>query len=243
MGKKKSKASKKIQAKAKTATQKRKENSKFNIPSKDGAIIQTTATTNNNNQQPPKITLQRKLQGARPNAIQKKKKKKSGEDKDFEDEYKSLEERQYHAQLKKGKSKKQTIEMAPATLQVGQKPTTEQLVADAASHLGGMNQLGQGNGSMLTDMAVAGSNPNKNLLQVMAAQKRHENYLEQQEAAKPKDIGEGNNFWALLDDDDDEEEKKNVVPTFNFAAPSFAMPTSSTSGFGQGNDLDDDPDL
>jgi len=235
MGKRKSKASKQKQTKAKASTQKRKQNARFNIPiSKDGMIEQTKP-----NKKDTKAIkkFQKKLRGSTPNAS-KIPAKKNDEHKDFEDEYRSLQERQYQAQLsKKDKSKKNTIEMAPASLQLNQKPTAEQLVDDAAKHLGSLNQLGQA--SMLSSQAV-GSNPNSNLLQVLAAQKRHESHIAQREAAKPRDIGEGNNFWALQDEDE-EDKTKEVSPTFNFAAPSFAMP--STFGTGAGQIPDDDPDL
>lgn len=236
MGKKKSNANKQKQAKAKAATQKRRSNAKFNVPiSSDGGIIMQTGQTNKTDSKTVSRKVQKKLKGANPKKI-------NSEDKDFEDEYRSLQERHFNEESKKQKSTK-TLEMAPATLLVNQKPTTEQLVSDATSHLHGMQELGQA--SMLSGTAIGG-NPNSNLLQVLAAQKRHENYLAQQEAAKPRDVGEENNFWALQDDSDDEGEKPDSVPTFNFAAPSFALPTTSTifggSGFGTNAD-DDDPDL
>ena len=237
MGKKKSKASKQKQAKAKAATQKRRQNAKFNIPiSKDGVMAETKSKHNKDSKNIPQ-KLRKKMRGSKPFGSNAK--QKSGEDKDFEDEYRSLQERQYNAQKKKGKSKTQAITMAPATLQINQKPTTEQLVSDAASHLGNMNELGQT--SMSTSTGLGGSN----LLQVLAAQKRQEDYLAQQEAAKPRDLGEGNNFWALRDDDSDEEGAKQV-PSFNFAAPSFALPMTNTNtsiGFNSSVVVDDDPDL
>jgi len=231
MGKKKSNANKQKQAKARAATQKRRSNAKLNVP-----IVSSDGIMNKNDSKTVPRKVQKKLKGANP-------KKNNSEDKDFEDEYRSLQERHFHAQIKKQKSTK-TLEMAPATLQVNQKPTTEQLVSDATSHLHGMQELGQA--SMLSGTAIGG-NPNSNLLQVLAAQKRHENYLAQQEAAKPRNVGEGNNYWALQDDDSDgEREKPDSIKAFNFAAPSFALPTTSTilggSGFGTIAD-DDDPDL
>jgi len=176
-------------------------------------------------------------------------------------------------------------------LNLNQKPTTEQLVNDAATHLGGMNELGQQQGGnnqqMSTDMTYnhmslgtsMGMNMemseqnNTNLLQVMAAQKRHENYMQQQyvntsytnsngnvnnkatEGSNNK--GVENKFWALQDDSDDEKEQAPAQPMFNFAAPSFSMPSSSFStpvasgsfggnGAALGGGLnihDDDPDL
>ena len=239
MGKKKSKAGKQKQAKAKAASQKRKQNAKFNIPiSSDGTMI-----TNSSNKKDKK-TIPKKIQNkmiGKMNLKDNTRSKKTGEDQDFEDEYKSLLERQHAAQLKKTNKKKQTsLVMAPATLQINQKPTTQQLVDDAANHLHGMQELGQA--SMLSGAAIGG-NPNANLLQVLAAQKRREDYLAQQEAMKPRDIGEGNNFWALQDDSSDDEDKKDSTPAFNFAAPSFSFTPATNFGSGITTVLDDDPDL
>ncbi|GFH58199.1 predicted protein [Chaetoceros tenuissimus] len=237
MGKKKSKAGKQKQAKAKAASQKRKQNAKFNIPiSSDGTMI-----TNSSNKKDKK-TIPKKIQNkmiGKMNLKDNTRSKKTREDQDFEDEYKSLLERQHAAQLKKTNKKKQnSLVMAPATLQVNQKPTTQQLVDDAANHLHGMQELG-----MLSGAAIGG-NPNANLLQVLAAQKRREDYLAQQEAMKPREIGEGNNFWALQDDSSDDEDKKNSsTPAFNFAAPSFSFTPATNFGSGTTTVLDDDPDL
>ena len=243
MGKKKSKANKQKQAKARAVTHKRRQNAKFNIPvSSDGMITQTVTGSKKDIKNMPR-KLQNKFKTGKPAFGSKQ--RKNEEDKDFEDEFRSLQERQFIAQNKKHKSKTK-LELAPATLQVNQKPTTEQLVADAALHLNGMQELGRA--SMLNGAAISG-NPNRNLLQVLAAQKRHEDYLAQQEAAKPRHVGEGNNFWALQgDDSDDEAAKLDSVSTFNFAAPSFAVPTTAVaslgnSGFGNIAFNDDDPDL
>lgn len=254
MGKKKSKASKQKQAKAKASSQKRRQNAKFNIPiSRDGMVEHQKPNKKDSKAIPKK--LQKKLRGSKPNASKadvNTATSKDGEHKDFEDEYRSLQERQYHAQLskaKKKKSKNSKIEMAPASLQLNQKPTAEQLVADAATHLEGMNQLGHQGASMLSSQAVGstGNNPTRNLLQIMAAQKRHENYIAQKEASKPRDVGEGNNFWALQDGDSDEEDAgKEVTPTFNFAAPSFSMPSTfgtNATSVCISQIPDDDPDL
>ena len=237
MGKKKSKASKQKQAKAKASSQKRRQNAKFNIPiSKDGAMVQGLPNKKDSKSIPKKV--QKKMKALKPSAVNSKgSARMNDEQKDFEDEYKSLQERQLAQQRTKGRQKKEILTMAPATLQISQKPTAEQLVADAATHLESLSQLGQA--SMLSNQAI-GSNPNKNLLQVLAAQKRHESHIAQQEAAKPRDAGEGNNFWALRDSDD-EDETKAAIPAFNFAAPSFSMP-STFGGASQFPD-DVDPDL
>jgi hypothetical protein len=242
MGKKKSKANKQKQAKAKAATHKRRQNTKFNIPvSTDGMMMQTQTTSKKDNKTIPRKP-QKKFKNANPAVGNTK--QKNAEDKDFEDEYRSLQERQFIAQSKKQKSKI-ILKMAPATLQINQKPTTEQLVDDAASHLNGMQELGQ---ASTLNGSVCSGNPNSNLLQVLASQKRHENYLAQQEAAKPRHVGEGNNYWALQgDDSDDEAAKLDSTPSFNFAAPSFVVPiatASLSSGvFGNNAFIDDDPDL
>ena len=234
MGKKKSKVGKQKQAKAKAKTQKRRENAKFNIPmSQDGVIGQNKQTKKDSKAMPK--TLQKKLRGSTKTASNVPH-KRNADQTEFDQEYQSLQERQYQAQLSRGKSKMQTIDLAPASLQLNQKPTAEQLVTDAANHLESMNQLGQA--SMLNSQATGGNTTN--LLQVLAAQKRQENVMAQQEATKPRDVGEGNNFWALQESDSDEDAPKHVAPAFNFAAPSFAIPSTSHAGF---DVLVDDPDL
>lgn len=263
MGKRKSKASKQKQAKAKAATQKRKQHAKFNIPlSSDGtappqpnkkATSTTTSSRINNN--PSGNPTSKMLMGARPShSVTNTSLEKREEDKDFEEEYKSLQERKQYEYLQKTKPKKKHIEMAPAIFEVNKKLSTEQLLDNATSHLQDMQELGK---SRRLNSAGMEANANSNLLQVLAAQKRHEDFLAQQKASSSQkenegDLG-GNSFWALRDDDsDDEMEQKNNVNTFNFAAPSFVVPSQSVSvqgsnaaggdGF-QAVDGEDDPDL
>lgn len=90
------------------------------------------------------------------------------------------------------------------------------------------------------------------MLQILAAQKRQENYMQQQKEANTKiDVGKDNKFWALQNDSDDEEQKESAAPlnfaapSFNFAAPSFNISSTPAPPNPFGNNLHDDidPDL
>lgn len=261
MGKRKSKASKQKQAKAKVATIKRRQHAKFQIPlSSDGTAQplqnkKATTTTSNSSRINPGIDNQQPkiIKGAQPShSIGKIRLKKEGEDKDFEDEYKSLQERKQYEESKKTKPKKKKLEMTPAIFEVNKKLSTEQLLDNATTHLQGMQELGMSR--TLNTVGMAESNPDRNLLQVLAAQKRQEDFLAQQKAVSQKETGgylDGNRFWALGDDDSDNEvDQKNSVPTFNFAAPSFVVPSQTVPLNGTNPDgafqsvyAEDDPDL
>jgi len=239
MGKKKSKASKQKQAKAKSMTNRRKQGAKFNTPmSVGGAIAKDAQPKRNLN-----ANRKKKLKAGKPN-LDVKKNQPQKRDADFEREFRALEERQYQAGIS-GKSKSKTMEFAQPTLQLDKKPTTAQLVADAASHLGGMQELGRSNIASM-------HSTNPNMLQILAAQKRQENYMQQQNKANMKnDVGKDNKFWALQNDSDGEEEQKSVAalnfaaPSFNFAAPSFNISSTPAPSNSFGNNLHDDidPDL
>mmetsp|Transcript_9902 Transcript_9902/g.18619 ORF Transcript_9902/g.18619 Transcript_9902/m.18619 type:complete len:259 (+) Transcript_9902:91-867(+) len=258
MGKRKSKASKQKQAKAKSATQKRRQHAKFKIPlTSDGTTQQLpnkkASTTSKIN---PSGGNQRKkiLKATKPSHFAGiASQQKEGEDKDFEQEYKSLQERKQYELLQKTKPKRKDIEMTPAIFDMNKKLSTEQLMDNTTSHLQDMQELGKSRTQ--TDFGTE-ENPDSNLLQVLAAQKRREDFLAaQMKAANQKnkgDVFDGNSFWALRDDDSDHEQKeqKNNVATFNFAAPSFVVPTQTVpvSGPNSNGGLptiygEDDPDL
>lgn len=122
MGKKKSKASKQKQAKAKSMTNRRKQGAKFNTPMSVGGEIAKDAQPKRNLH----ANRKKKLRVGKPN-VDVKKKQPQKRDADFEREFRALEERQYHAGIS-GKSKSKTIEFSQPTLQLDKKPILHNLL-------------------------------------------------------------------------------------------------------------------
>ena len=250
MGKKKSKAGKQRQAKAKSLQSKKLQ---FHVPiSKDGQLLPQHANgsfTLDKNSRQNKSEKLHKVSASNSKSTKKTLNKwKSEEDLAFEHEYKSLQERQYHAQINKAAYKqKKDIPLAPATFQLKMDhiPTAEELIQDAAQKLDGlMSSSNTTTTTTTTTIPVSShhSTDHKNILQVLAAQKRQESYMISNNVRK-----EENKFWALQQDDDDSDEdtlqdnSKSIsmkhIPLFQFAAPSFSLPSTYQ------NEVDNDPDL
>lgn len=247
MGKKKSKAGKQRQAKAKSLQSKKLQ---FHVPiSKAGQVLSQHSSGSfalEKSSRQNKSDKLNKMSTSNSNNTKKTLNKwKSEEDLAYEHEYKSLQERQYHAQINKTAFKqKKDIQLAPATLQLkmNQNPTAEELIQDAAQKLDGL--MSSSNTSTTTiPFSSNDSTDNQNLLQVLAAQKRQESYMISNKVRK-----EENKFWAFQQDDDDDSDEettkdnsksssKKQIPLFQFAAPSFSLPSTYQ------NEVNDDPDL
>mmetsp|Transcript_8542 Transcript_8542/g.10796 ORF Transcript_8542/g.10796 Transcript_8542/m.10796 type:complete len:268 (+) Transcript_8542:97-900(+) len=267
MAKKKSKIGKQKQNKAKSVNKKRKQiASKFNVPfSKNGDFmkpnnstgIAAAAATTKTPANSPKDAIKGKYIVGKKKLFKKlfqsstagstsRLPKRNDEQATFEHEYKSLQERQYHLKFQQSASKHNTnqIVMTPATLQINQTPTAEELVADAANQISKFDEFGKplfsSSGNYSSDISNNALTGTSNILQVMAAQKRQEMAVASSYMNQKEDKMKDNSYWALHDTDSDEEQdKQESQPSFNFAAPSFSLPPSSFHN----RQVDDDPDL
>lgn len=272
MGKKKSKTGKQRQAKAKVKSLQSKK-LQFHVPiskagqllpaqsSKSASSSSSSTLDHSNLKQSKKDKRNMTRMGSNSKHDTKKKSPlntwKSEEDKAYEQEYLSLQERQYHAQINKMSSKKKKdISLTPASLQLkmDRPPTAEELIQDTAQKLDGIMSFS--NTTITTTSSSSSSNSNhtlanhhnpQNLLQILAAQKRQEQYMISTTTQTNKN--EENKFWVLQQDEDDDSEdemttrndtsKTSNVPVFQFAAPSFSVPLANQPT----NAVDDDPDL
>lgn len=272
MGKKKSKTGKQRQAKAKVKSLQSKK-LQFHVPiSKAGQLLPaqssksaslSSSTLDHSNLKQSKKDKGNIIIRMGSNSKHDTKRKsplntwKSEEDKAYEQEYLSLQERQYHAQINKMSSKKKKdISLTPASLQLkmDRPPTAEELIQDTAQKLDGIMSFS--NTTITTTSSSSSSNSNhtlanhhnpQNLLQILAAQKRQEQYMISTTTQTNKN--EENKFWVLQQDEDDDSEdemttrndtsKTSNVPVFQFAAPSFSVPLANQPT----NAVDDDPDL
>lgn len=240
MGKKKTKTGKQRQAKAKSLQSKKLA---FHVPvSKAGQLIlsshsSASSRSDHVNSKQSKKHKRNVLHGSNSKSTKTKvslNQWKSEEDRAYEQEYNSLQERQYHAQMNKTDRKKnKDISLAPATLQLkmDQTPTADELIQDTAQKLDGL----MSSSNTTTPITSFSNNP-----QTYNNQKIYMNPITNK--------NEENKFWLLnQDDEDSDEETTNTngksktaasVSPFQFAAPSFSLPLSSCP-----NELDHDPDL
>lgn len=263
MGRKKSKISKKKQAKAAARTCAKKTNKGLGgIPASKGGLLTVPAkapvknvpvssTQNNTTNKRKKKTnvWNQTWEGMK----QKNSKVKNslnhtasmGERADFDSEFASMQERHYNQVHKKGKKgKNQVIEFTAPTL-VQKVKTAEDLVNDAADQISQMVDVGQ-----RPQVPIPTSNQSS-LLQAMAQSRRTEGFVPPQSGDS-----EGNapkNMFAAFEEDSEGEEgdtPKNIpAASFSFTAPTFSFQSSfqSTQSTGTigggGHALEDDPDL
>ena len=264
MGRKKSKVSKKKQAKAAARTCAKKSNkglggvpaSKGGLLSVPASIIQAAAgasaaskKSNAKTKTPKKKNgkgMNPTWQGMNQKNMTSKAKvtlttaATNGERSDFDKEFASMQERQFN-QIHKKNQKGNKIEFAAPTLRT--KKTAEELVNDAAHQISEMVDVGQKH-----THAPPFNHHSSSLLQAMAHQKKTEGYVPQPKVMTgERYVPPSNNMFSALEEDSEEEgaTPNSSVPSFSFTAPTFSFQSSfhPTAAAGGSHVLEDDPDL
>ena len=172
-------------------------------------------------------------------------------------------------------SQNSIIQLAKPIFDIYRKPTTDELVHQTTNQLNQQNLIQQpqhnnqcsdntSNHESINFTNATETTDNRTLLQQLAAKKRDEMrmnqlYNNQNNSVDDQEKFKNNSFWAFQDDDedDDDEDRKETTatiqskptktpsPYFQFAAPSFAVPSTNTS-INQNQTVSsavDDPDL
>lgn len=241
MAKKKSKVAKQKQKKAKSLTKKRKQiSSKYNLPLHSSGSLKKAATNIKTPYNSPKALNKPDSNDANP-ACEKRRMKRafkvehdvaavaarcnSNEQKDFMEEFKSLQERtlRQHQKQKENKQYERSaaISFNQPIFDINKKATTEELIIQATNQFNEqqfMNTSGS-TGSAATTTAMFESlndannlqntsncNKNRNLLQEMAAKKREEMRIK---TLYCNNTSNTNNGWNVQSTNDHDKMKEN----------------------------------
>jgi len=247
MAKKKSKVAKQKQKKAKSLTKKRKQiSSKYNLPIHGSGSIKKAAMNTKTPYNSPKISnKQHDYAGAKPSggietlSSSGGKRKisrnfqvlpidsNSDEQKDFMDEFKSLQERTLRQEQKQKEQKQKSGPMTftQPIFDISKKTTTEELIIQATNQLNEQQFMNSSNNNNYQSMtnnnamldSLSGlndgqnanpntSNQNRNLLQEMAAKKREEMRMKTMYGVNSNN---SSNAWNTNSSNDQNKMKEN----------------------------------